>query len=429
MKKPNKPSTMQNDDPFLLDSPILDESKKGEYELLIPSMMNIHMRVLASTLESMGYHTTLLTSTAPELIQEGLRYVHNDSCYPLVCVAGQFIHQLKQMKDTSKVALAMTQTGGGCRATNYVPILRKALINAGFGHVPFLLLHLGNPFLSKGIKITFSFLKMMVSAISYGDMLMYLFNQTRSYEVNPGESNKLVDEWVHKLSLQYQANKGQKSRYVLRNLKQMVKDFSILPLVLENKPKVGIVGEIYVKYSPLGNNNLEEFLVKEGAEIKIPGLFTFILFCFQNQFYDHYYYGGRFKLVMILKPIFWYFQAQEAKLNKALKNSNFPLIARFQETKKFCNGVIKHGAKMGEGWLLTAEMMELNHEGYPNIVCTQPFGCLPNHICGKGVIKRIRTLNPDSNIVPIDYDASGSRVNQENRLRLMLAVAKEKISN
>ena len=426
-KDKNKDYLNQENDPFLLSAPFIEYEKRGDYEILVPLMMEPHLRFVVGAIESMGYHCKLLDQSDPSILQEGLKYIHNDSCYPLICVASQIITTLKSMKDTSKAAIALTQTGGGCRATNYIPLIRKALIAAGFDNIPFMIIHLGNPFLSKGIKINLNFFRKIISAISYGDFLMHLNNSTRTYEVEKGSAHVIMKKWMEDINQQYGQGKGFSSRDVKKNLRGILKDYEALPIKKFNAPKVGVVGEIYVKYSPLGNNNLEKFLVDEGCEIRVPGLYAFILFCFTNTLYDRKYYGGHLKTVSIIKPIFWYFTKKEGLLNKILRGSSFKPIPPFKETQTYCRGIVKHGAKMGEGWLLVSEIMELIHEGYPNIVCAQPFGCLPNHILGKGIIKRVRSLQPESNIVPIDYDASVSRVNQENRLRLMLAIAKEKL--
>ena len=421
MKKNEK----EIDSEFLLSAPFFEESMKADYEIITPLMLDPHFGIIISALKSKGYNFTMLEETNPEILQEGLKYIHNDSCYPLICVTSLIITKLKSMENTSKVAIALTQTGGGCRATNYIPLLRKALLAAGFSNIPFLIIHLGNPFLSKGIKVDLDFFRKVMSGLVYGDILMHLKNLTITYETNKGSANALVEIWKNKISSQYGTKHGYSSRDVKKNLKLIISDFENLPIQKFNAPKVGIVGEIYVKYAPLGNNNLENFLINEGCEIRVPGLLAFILFCLQNQLYDQLYYGGRKKLLFVIRPVLWYFLSKEKLINKALNKSHFPLVTPFKQTITYCRQIIKHGAKMGEGWLLSAEIVELIHEGYPNIVCAQPFGCLPNHILGKGVIKRVRHFYPDANIVPIDYDTSVSRVNQENRLRLMLAIAKE----
>ena len=416
------------DEDFLLSAPFFEESMKADYEIITPLMLEPHFTLIIAALKAKGYNFTMLEETNPIILQEGLKYIHNDSCYPLICVASLIISKLKSMEDTSKIAIALTQTGGGCRATNYIPLLRKALLSAGFKDIPFLIIHLGNPFLSKGIKVDFDFFKKVISGLVYGDILMHLRNLTRTYEVEKGSVDTKVNYWKNKIAQQYLNKRGSSNSDVKRNLKEIIRDFESTEIKKFTAPKVGIVGEIYVKYAPLGNNNLENFLVNEGCEIKVPGLIAFILFCLQNQLYDQLYYGGRRKLLFIIKPVLWYFLSKEKLINKALRKSSLPLITPFKQTITYCRQIIKHGAKMGEGWLLSAEIVELIHEGYPNIVCAQPFGCLPNHILGKGVIKRVRHFHPESNIVPIDYDTSVSRVNQENRLRLMLAIAKENLN-
>lgn len=413
---------------YILNYPIFTDAMKKDYTVLIPSFLDSHMDLLAGALERRGYRVRVLKNKETILVREGLKYVHNDTCYPALCVIGQFIDALRNEEDVRHVALVLTQTGGGCRATNYVPLLRKALENAGFGFVPVITLNLGDLAHCEGIHVSLSLLMDLLAAITYGDAIMYLHNKTRSYEVNKGESDKIANKWNDILRKELAKGKASSSRKIKKYLKAIVQDFASMKLNITPKPKVGIVGEIYVKYSEIGNNKLEKFLIDEGAEILVPGVFGFLMYCFANGEYDHRYYGTKISKKFYNSFLLWFIARFEKMMIDSIKNnSSFKPMNRFEETRKESLGVIKHGAKMGEGWLLSAEMNELIKEGYDNIVCTQPFGCLPNHVCGKGVINKLKSLHPESNITPIDYDSSASKVNQDNRLKLMLALAKEKI--
>lgn len=414
---------------YILDYPVFSDKLKGTHTILIPSFLDSHMDLIAGVLEKQGYKVKLLTNTDTMLVREGLKYVHNDTCYPALCVIGQFLDALRNEDDLDHIALVLTQTGGGCRATNYVPLLRKALKNSGFGQVPVITLNLGNLKASEGIKITIPFLMDLLSAVTYGDTLMFLHNKTRSYEKENGSSLELVNKWKNSLREQLRLGKASTPRKIKKNLKNMVKDFNALPLNDVKKVKVGIVGEIYVKYAAIGNNNLEKMLIEQGAEIMVPGVFGFLLYCFANGEYDHRYYKTKLSKKIYNSLLLRFISHYENLMIKSIKkNSSFTPMKPFKETRKESLGIIKHGAKMGEGWLLSAEMSELIKTGYSNIICAQPFGCLPNHVCGKGVMNKLKSLYPESNITPIDYDSSASKVNQENRIKLMLAVAKEKLN-
>lgn len=398
------------------------------HTILIPSMLPIHFTLFKNALIGCGYKIEILSNTSADVVSEGLKYVHNDTCYPALLVIGQFIDALNHRDDLDKVVLLITQTGGGCRASNYLHLLRKALIKAGYGYIPVVSLNMSNLEKDSGLQITFPLIKKVSAAMTYGDMLMYLYNKTRSYETKKGSTKALLDKWLANLSEQIDDKKGLSFRSVKRNLKAIAKDFDELPLTLTPRPKVGVVGEIYIKYAALGNNDLEDFLVSEGAEVLVPGLFGFISYCFYNTLYDHKIYGAKFKTVIGAKFLIWYLSKREKAMIKAITPTKITPMTLFKHTKELSEGVIGHGTKMGEGWLLTAEMMELVEIGYENIICAQPFGCLPNHVCGKGVMKTIKSIHPNANIVAIDYDPSATRVNQENRIKLMLAIAKEKIN-
>ena len=404
---------------------------KKEYTILCPMMAPIHFRLIVNVMRYCGYKFELLTTTGPNIVQEGLKYVHNDTCYPALLVIGQFIDALHSGKyDLNKTALVITQTGGGCRASNYIHLLRKALKKAGLSQIPVISMNLSFLERNPGFQITLSMIRKFVAGIVYGDALMLLYNQTEAYEVNKGESNEKVEKWIADLSEQFNRGKGLSLKEQKANLNRIVADFATVPIRREPKIKVGIVGEIYVKYAALGNNNLEDFLRGQDCEINVPGLMGFALFKVDNRLDDIRLYGGNRLKYLVCSWLMNYLLKMQNILIEAVKSEpKFLPPTPYAHTKSLVKGVIGYGSKMGEGWLLTAEMLELTEQGYENIVCAQPFGCLPNHINGKGMIHRIKAVDERSNIVPIDYDPSATRVNQENRIKLMLAVAREKLQN
>ncbi len=403
-------------------------SMRKTHTILIPSMLPFHMALFEKALLASGYKVEIMKNEGADVVTEGLKYVHNDTCYPALLVIGQFIDNLNHRTDHDKLVLLITQTGGGCRASNYIHLLRKALDKAGYGFIPVVSLNASNLEKDSGLKLTYDLIKKIAAAMTYGDEIMYLYNKTRSYETEPGSAKKLALSWVEKIGSLYERKKGVSYSALKKNLRKIAKSFDALSLDLSHAlPKVGVVGEIYVKYAALGNNHLEEFLVSERAEVMVPGLYGFILYCLYNSIYDNEFYGhGRMKKLGA-KFIIWYLRRREKLMINSMKHTKFTPMKYFSHTKDLSEGILSHGTKMGEGWLLTAEMMELVEIGYDNIICTQPFGCLPNHICGKGVMKKIKSLHPDANIVAIDYDPSATKVNQENRIKLMLAIAREKI--
>ena len=398
------------------------------HTILIPSMLDIHMALFEGVLKQAGYNVEVCKNQGPEVVEEGLKYVHNDTCYPALLVIGQFIDNLNHRKDLDKIVLLITQTGGGCRASNYIHLLRKALIKAGYGFIPVVSLNASNLEKDSGLKITFKLIRKVAAAVTYGDCLMYLRNKTRSYEKNQGDVDKLTYGIVDDLLNQFLNGKGISMGQMKKNINKIAKQFDELDLDLSSaKPKVGVVGEIYIKYASLGNNHLEDFLVSQNAEVMVPGLFGFILYSLYNGIYDNLIYGRSKRTALLNKVLIWYIRKLEKIMITAISKTKITPMKYFKHTKDLSEGVLDHGVKMGEGWLLTAEMMELVEIGYSNIICAQPFGCLPNHICGKGVMKKIKQLHPDANIIAIDYDPSATKVNQENRIKLMLAIAREKI--
>lgn len=397
------------------------------HTILIPNMAPIHFTLIKNVFINAGYKMELLTNSSRSVVDEGLKYVHNDTCYPALLVIGQFIDALNSGKyDVSRTALMITQTGGGCRASNYIHLLRKALVKAGYGFVPVISLNLSGLESSSGFHLTLAMIRKMVAAVVYGDMMMLLRNQVLPYEVNRGETDALVTRLTNQLSDQLARNRGYRLSEFAPNLDSIVREFAKIPVRRRNLTRVGIVGEIYVKYSSLGNNNLEEFLRSQDCEVMVPGIMGFLLFKVDNRLEDIRLYGGSRVKYAVVNALYRYLTKMERiMLDTLAPYPQFKAPATYEHQKGLVNGVIGHGSKMGEGWLLTAEMLELVESGYPNIVCTQPFGCLPNHIVGKGMVRRIRQIDPRANIVPIDYDPGATRVNQENRIKLMLAVARE----
>lgn len=410
---------------------VFTKEMRKTHTLLLPNMLPVHFKIIREIFINFGYKAELLTNEGPNVIAEGLKYVHNDMCYPAQLVIGQMIDALNSGKyDKHKVALIISQTGGGCRASNYIYLLRKALVKAHMEYIPVVSLSLGleeNP----GFKLTKKMILQAFAAIAYGDLIALLANQTRPYEIEKGETNKVIEKWTQILANKFANNSGYIGWAMKRNIIDITKDFDKVKAKKTEKIKVGIVGEIYIKFAPLGNNHLQDFLESEGCEVMIPGLLGYFLYSMQNAHYDKEYYGGfKRKFEMPFRSVVINIVEQIELMiykNVASTSSKFILPEGFKHEKTLSKGIIDHGVKMGEGWLLSAEILELNELGYSNVVCAQPFGCLPNHIVAKGAIRSINAREPDINIVPIDYDPSTASVNQENRIKLMLSVAKEQL--
>lgn len=400
---------------------------RKEYTILIPDMLPVHFKLLRNIFTLHGYRVGLLKNTGRKVVDTGLKYVHNDTCYPALLVIGQMISALQSGKyDVNKVALMITQTGGGCRASNYIHLLRKALVKAGLGHVPVISLNLSGLESNSGFHLTLEMIYQALIGLTYGDLFMLLKNQVRSYEVNKGDADALIDKWVKELSNQFRQRKGYTPKGMERNMKAIVEDFTKIPVSNVKKTKVGVVGEIYVKYSSMANNDLENFLVDQDCEVMVPGVMGFMMFKIDNRIEDINLYGGNPAKKKVCQLLMKYCEMLEKMLyNVVSENSEFLPPSKYAHIKQLITGVVGLGNKMGEGWLLTAEMLELAESGYGNIICAQPFGCLPNHIVGKGMIRKVKEIYPKANIVPIDYDPGATKVNQENRIKLMLAVARE----
>ncbi|WP_298018388.1 2-hydroxyacyl-CoA dehydratase [uncultured Dysosmobacter sp.] len=409
--------------------PIFTEDMKKTHTILIPNMAPVQFRILAAAMENKGYKVELLGNCGSQVSELGLKYVHNDTCYPALLVIGQFLDALNSGKyDLEHTALIITQTGGGCRASNYIFLLRKALEKAGYGNIPVLSLNFSGLEKGNSLPMDLTFMRMALSAIYYGDLLVTLKAQTMPYETHPGDAASLQDKWLDAICGWVRQGKGFSQREMKAAMPKIAAEFAAIPVRRVPKVKVGVVGEIYVKYSPLGNNDLEAFLATQDCEVNLPGLMGFVQYCAYNPSETARFYGGSFLEKHVSDLILGYIATMEKVIIKALKDHGYHAPLPFNELTKLTEGLISKGDKMGEGWLLTAEMAELIRAGYENIICAQPFGCLPNHICGKGMINKLRELYPQANITPIDYDPSATRVNQENRIKLMLAVGRERLA-
>jgi predicted nucleotide-binding protein (sugar kinase/HSP70/actin superfamily) len=405
---------------------LFTKEMKKDYTILMPMMLPVHFKLIRNALQLDGYKMELLETTHRAIVEEGLKNVHNDSCYPALLVIGQFIDALKSGKyDTDKVALIITQTGGGCRASNYIHLLRKALVRAGFDKVPVISLNLSGLEKNPGFKMNYNLIRRIIYSMLFGDLIMLLANQCRPYEVNKGVTDALVEKWINKLTEEYKLPKYLKYKNVKANLELITADFATIELKDEEKIRVGIVGEIFIKYAALGNNNLEQFLFSENVEVVVPGLIDFIIFKIDNRVEDAEIYGGAFVKHFVAQFLKKFVEKKQQELIDIVKRQpRFRPPENYETIKGLVKGYLGYGNKMGEGWLLTGEMLELVHSGTKNIVCAQPFGCLPNHIVGKGMIRKIRDNNPGANIVSIDYDPGATQINQENRIKLMLANAR-----
>ena len=407
------------------DHVVFDESML-DYTILVPTMLPNHFKIMTGILRSFGYNAVLLENYDSSVIEYGLKYVHNDTCYPALLVIGQMLSAIESGKyDTNKLALLITQTGGGCRASNYIFLLRKALKKAGYGHIPVISLNFAGLEKGSAFKVTVPLAIRLLYAAMLGDLIMLLKNQCLPYELNAGDTERVCDRWVEKLTHDMAKNGKLGYSAVKQFYKDILADFAAIPRSSEKKVRVGIVGEIFVKFSPLGNNELEKFLLSENAEVVMPGLLDFCMFSCHNSVTDAKLLGMKKGKGLIFGAALKFFEKKQIDIIDLMKKQGvFEPPTPFGRVIDLADGLIGHGAKMGEGWLLTAEMAELIEEGVNNIVCAQPFGCLPNHIVGKGMMKPLKEKYPNANIVAVDYDAGATKINQENRIKLMLSNAK-----
>ncbi|MBO4609773.1 MAG: 2-hydroxyacyl-CoA dehydratase [Lachnospiraceae bacterium] len=407
------------------------EEMRKNYTIICPQMSPIHFDVLEPAFRSAGYDLVVLDDSDKNAIDTGLKYVNNDACYPSLLVVGQLMQAIESGKyDVNKTALIITQTGGGCRATNYIGFIRRALKKAGLEQIPVISLNLGGIEVNPGFNINLDMIYRLALGATFGDIFMRCVYRMRPYELEKGAVNAVHEKWVKKCQDFLSTSKKPNFLKFRKMCRQMIEEFDAIPIDEDLiKPRVGIVGEILVKYSPSGNNHLVDLLEAEGAEAVSPDLMDFMLYCFYNQVYKADELGMSKKAKRYCNLGIWAIESPlRGVCTKAFKKSNhFTPQTPIKEIAELAKPIVSIGNQTGEGWFLTGEMIELIHDGVPNIVCCQPFACLPNHVVGKGVIKAIRHAHPGANIVAIDYDPGASEVNQLNRIKLMLEAAKRKI--
>ena len=409
---------------------IFTKDMKKDYTILIPQMAPIHFELLESAVASSGYNVKLLRECTPHTVETGLKYVNNDACYPSILTTGQMIEALESGKyDLNKTALIMSQTGGGCRATNYIGFIRKALKDAGFENIPVISFNVVGMEKMPGFKITIGLINRLLKMLIYGDLLQKMLMKNRAYEINKGETQKLFNEWLEKCK---KLVKKSSNKEFKQSIYDMVNDFERIELDNSiQKPRVGIVGEVLIKYHPFGNNFVADVLESEGAEVVLPDFMGFVKFMATHKITFNQLLkidnakSKIFKMALRLLDLFE--KDVRIALSQSKKNYLPPCDIWHLENK--VKDILSIGNQTGEGWFLTAEMVEYIENGIPNIVCVQPFACLPNHIVGKGVIKTIREKFPNANISPVDYDPGASESNQTNRLKLLITVAKDNLKS
>lgn len=408
---------------------VFTEEMRKNYTILCPQMSPIHFDILEPAFRASGYNLVVLDNDNRDAINTGLRFVNNDACYPSLMVVGQIMDAVLSGKyDMSRTAVLMSQTGGGCRASNYMGFIRRALAKAGYPDVPVISINVSNLEKNPGFKFTPSLIQKGLYGLVFGDIFLRCLYRVRPYEAEPGSANALHERWKKKCITFLSQNKMLSHRTYKKMCRQIIRDFDALPLLDIQKPRVGIVGEILVKFAPAANNYLVELLESEGAEAVVPDLMDFLLYCFYNANFKAEKLGmsksSAFKSNLGIKFMEW---LRSAAVDEFKKSKRFTPPSRIEELAELAGPIVSEGNQTGEGWFLTGEMLELIHTGTPNIVCTQPFACLPNHIVGKGVIKELRHQHPEANIVAIDYDPGASEVNQLNRIKLMLSTAQKNL--
>ena len=413
--------------PTSLNRVIFTEEMRKDYTILCPQMSPIHFELLQPAFRACGYNFEILDNDNRHSIDVGLKYVNNDACYPSLCVVGQIMDALLSGKyDLHKVAVVITQTGGGCRATNYIGFIRRALEKAGLEYIPVVSINMSGLESNPGFQLNAELLIRAAYGAIFGDIFMRCVYRMRPYEKETGSVNALHRKWV-KICQDFLSSKKLPGYFKFRRLcRQIIEEFDAVPVTDEKKPRVGIVGEILVKFAPMANNHLVELLEAEGAEAVVPDLLDFMLYCFYNQIYKAEYLGTTKSSASTARLAIWAIgQVRGAAASAFKKSRHFAPPASIYDLVSYAEPIVSIGNQTGEGWFLTGEMVELIHQGVNNIVCTQPFGCLPNHVVGKGVIKELRRRYPESNVVAIDYDPGASEVNQLNRIKLMLSTAQK----
>ena len=407
---------------------IFTKEMKKNYTLLCPQMSPIHFELIEPAIRSFGYNLVVLQNDDKTAVDTGLKYVNNDACYPSLIVIGQIMDALLSGKyDLDHTAVIMSQTGGGCRASNYIGFIRRALEKAGMAQIPVISINANGMETNPGFTYTPSMLVKALQAVVYGDVFMRVLYATRPYEAVPGSANALHEKWK-KICVNALSTKSAGMMTFVKNIRGIIHDFDNLERTNVHKPKVGIVGEILVKFSPTANNHIVDLLESEGAEAVMPDLMDFLLYCFYNSNFKADNLGMKRSTAHLCNMAISLLEYMRKAARIALeKSTHFTPPSRIKDLAVMANDFVSLGNQTGEGWFLTGEMLELIKSGVNNIVCVQPFGCLPNHIVGKGVIKELRYANPKANIIAVDYDPGASEVNQLNRIKLMLSTAQKNL--
>lgn len=407
---------------------LFTQEMKEKHTILAPQMSPVHFRFVEEAARLSGYKMKVLPDIDSEAVDIGLKYVNNDACYPSIIVVGQLIKALQSGEyDPDNTSMIITQTGGGCRATNYIAFLRKALKDAGYEQVPVISLNASGLESNPGFNISLRLLNRAMMALLYGDLFMSVVYRVRPYEKIKGSANKLYEKWAEICT---ESLKDASIKQFKDNIYNIVKEFDALEITDEVKPKVGIVGEILVKYHPTANNDVVKVVESEGGEAVVPSLTDFFLYCAYNHEFAHRYLSDDTKTLLISKAAIKIIELYRRTYKKALANSDrFYEQKSIQEIAEGAQKVMSLGNQTGEGWLLTGEMIELIENGVKNIICMQPFACLPNHVVGKGMIKELKRVYPGANIVAVDYDPGASEVNQLNRIKLMISTAFDNLKN
>ena len=430
MKKREKLQREKEEGNYECNKIVFTKDMKKDYTILIPQMAPIHFELLESAARFSGYNVKLLKECTDHTVETGLKYVNNDACYPSILTTGQMIEALQSGKyDVNKTALIMSQTGGGCRATNYIGFIRKALKDAGFPQVPVISFNVVGMEKMPGFKITVGFMERLLKTLIYADLLQKMLTKNRAYEVNKGETQKLFDTWMDKCKKFLEKSTMKEFK---QSIYDIVEDFEKIKLDTSVEiPKVGIVGEVLIKYHPFGNNFVANKLEEEGAEVILPDFMGFIKFIATHKITFNQLIKVDKMKAKIFKTAIKLIDLLEKDVRIALANSKKGYLqpCDIWHLEDQVKDVLSIGNQTGEGWFLTAEMIEYIEHGIPNIVCVQPFACLPNHVVGKGVIKTIRNKYPEANISPVDYDPGASEANQTNRIKLLMTVAKDNLEN
>lgn len=401
---------------------LFTKEMKKTHTILAPQMSPIHFQFLEEAFKASGYNVEVLPSVDKEAIDEGLKYVNNDACYPSIIVVGQLMKAIKSGKyDVNNTSLIITQTAGGCRATNYIAFIRKALKDAGLSNIPVISLNFAGLEKNPGFKFTPGLINKLLIALVYGDLLMKVLYRVRPYEKIKGSANLLYNTWVEKCK---ESVRNGRHKEFKENIYNIVRDFDNLKITDEKKPKVGLVGEILVKYHPTANNDIVDIVEREGAEAVVPDLIGFLLYAAYGASFRYSHLSGKKIDAVLNNGAIKLIEFYRRHMKKALSESKrFHPPVSIEELAELASGVLSIGNQTGEGWYLTAEMIELILSGAQNIVCMQPFACLPNHVTGKGMIKELKRRYPKANITAVDYDPGASEVNQINRIKLMLSTA------